>query len=99
MVASVRRETNRNDPQRKFGPVVVLDGHGFRDEAIRVQRLLQRLSRSCRAEGRNSGRNVGIERCESKILSLAATLWWALSNTDGGVSTNSPWTGSPLRVF
>src|SRR5438552_1851642 len=72
-----------------FGPVVVLDGDGFRDETNCVQRLLQRVSRTCRAERRNSGRSVGIQRCESQILSLAATLSWALSNTDGGMSTKA----------
>src|ERR1700730_5068484 len=90
LVASVRRKIDRNNSQRMFGPVVVLDCHGFRDETNRVQRLLQRISQSCRAKRRNSGGNIGIERCESQILSLEATLSGALSNTDGGVSRNSP---------
>ena len=93
LVPSVRRATDRNNPQRVFGPVVVLDGNGFRDETDRFQRLLQRVSQSCRAEGRNSDRNVRIQGCESPIISLAATLSWAVSNTDGGMSTNSPGTG------
>src|SRR5262245_13829954 len=79
LVSSVRGETDRNNPQRVFGPVVVLDGHGFRVEADRFQHLLQRVSQSCRAAGSDSNRNVGVHRRESQILSLAATLSWALS--------------------
>ena len=36
-----------------------------RDKTYGVQTLLQRVSKSCRAEGRNADRDVGIERRES----------------------------------
>src|SRR5262249_47508316 len=42
------------------------------------------------SQGRNSDRNDGIERCHSQILSLAATLSWAVPNTNRRMSTNSP---------
>src|SRR5215813_11263842 len=92
VVPSVCRATNRNNPQRVFGPVVVLDSNGFRNETDRFQRLLQRVSESCRPEGRNSDRSLRIQRCESPFISLAATLSWTVPNTDGGISTNSPCT-------
>jgi hypothetical protein len=38
-------------------------------------------------EGRRGDRNVRIQGCESPFISLAATLSWAVSNTDGGIST------------
>src|SRR3954469_18334722 len=82
-----------------FGPVVVLDGNGFRHETDRLQRLLQRVPGSCGAEGRNSNRNVRFQRCESSIISVAATLSWALSNTNGSMSTNSPETRSRLMDY
>src|SRR5262245_34173543 len=70
VVPSVCRATNRNNPQRVFGPVVVLDSNGFRNETDRFQRLLQRVSKSCRPEGRNSDCNLRIQRCESPFISL-----------------------------
>ena len=79
--------TKRNNPQRMFGSVVVLDGNGSRDETDRFQRLLQRVSQSRRPEGRNSDRNAGIQGCESPIISLAATLSRPVPNADGGMNT------------
>jgi transposase InsO family protein len=57
---------------------------------LRFQRLLQRASQSFGAEGENADRNIWVEARESSIVPLAATLSWALSNTDGGVRRNSP---------
>ena len=94
LVPSVRRAIDWNNPQRVFGPVGVLDGNGFRDKTKRVQKLLQRVSKSCWAERRNSDRNARMQRRESQIISLAATLSSAVPNTGRGMSTNSPATGS-----
>jgi hypothetical protein len=92
LVPSVRRATDRNNPQRMFGPVVVLDGNGFRDETDRFQRLLQRVPLSCGAEGRNADRDSGIERRRAETLSLAETLPRLIPNTNCCMRTNSPWT-------
>src|SRR5262245_58128079 len=93
LVPSVRRATDWNNPQRVFGPLVVLDTIGFRNEIDCFQELLQRLSQSCWVEGRNSDRDGRIQRCESQIVSLAVTLPRAVPDTNG-MTTNSPWTGS-----
>src|SRR5437016_2826969 len=81
---------------RVFGSVVVLDSNRFRNKTDGFPRLLQQTSRSCRAEGENSNRNVRIEGGESPIISLAVALSWPLSNPDDGMSTNSPGTRSIL---
>ena len=94
LVPSVHRATDRNNPQRMFGPVVVLDGNGFRDETDRFQRLLQRVPLSCGAEGRNADRDSGIERRRAETLSLAETLPRLIPNTNCCMRTNSPWTGN-----
>jgi hypothetical protein len=57
-----------------FGPVVVLDGNGFRDETDRFQRLLQRVPLSCGTEGRNADRDSEIERRRAETLSLAENI-------------------------
>ena len=85
LVASVYRETDRNNPPRVSGSAVVLDGNRFRNQTDLFQTLLQRASQSLGAEGENADRNIGIEGRESSIVPLAATLSGALSNTDGGV--------------
>src|SRR5262249_24981797 len=72
LVPSVRRATDWNNPQRVFGPVVVLDRCTFGDETDHFQRLLQWVSQSCRAEGRNADRNTRSQGCESPIILLAA---------------------------
>src|SRR6516164_2803437 len=81
LVSSVRRAIDWNNPKRVFGPASFLDGNGFGDKTSRVQGLLQQVSKSCWAQGRNSDRNARIQRCESQIISLAATLSWAVPNT------------------
>src|SRR5437870_4286674 len=40
VVPSVRRATDRHNPQRMFGPAVVLDGNGSRDETDRNPRVV-----------------------------------------------------------
>src|SRR5262249_27699534 len=47
---------------------------------------------SQRAKGRDANRNVGIEGYRFQILSLAEALSWAVSETNGGITANSPWT-------
>src|SRR5437867_6905608 len=58
--------------------------------AFRRRTLLQRVSKSCCAEGTNSDRNARIQRRESQIISLAVTLLWVIRNTGRGMNRNSP---------
>src|SRR5215471_7325123 len=90
LVSSFHRAINWNHPTRVFGPVAVLDGDRLGNKPYGVQGLLQLASNSRWSQGRNSDRNDGIERCHSQILSLAATLSWAVPNTNRRMSTNSP---------
>jgi hypothetical protein len=90
LVPSVRRATDRNNPQRMFGPVVVLDGSGFRDETDHFQRLLQQVPLLCGAEGRNADRDSGIERRRAETLWLAETMPRLIPNTNCCMTTNSP---------
>src|SRR5215813_14543513 len=76
------------------GSVAILDGNGFDEKVNWVQRLLQQASNSHWAEGKNSNRNAGIQRCEHQIISVAGTLPWALPDPNRGMSANSPATGS-----
>src|SRR5207249_741867 len=65
-----------------------------------VERLIGTIRRECLdrllfwtaadLEGETPGRDIGVPGCEPQILSLAATLSRAVSNTDSGVSANSP---------
>src|SRR5262244_1093972 len=93
LVSSFHRAINWNHPTRVFGPVAVSDGDRLGNKTYGVQGLLQLASNSRWSQGRNSDRNDGIERCQSQILSLAATLSWAVPNTNRRMSTNSPRTG------
>src|SRR5215468_1850058 len=99
LVSSFHRAINWNHPTRVFGPVAVLDGDRLGNKTYGVQGLLQLASNSRWSQGRNSDRNDGIERCHSQILSLAATLSWAVPNTNRRISTNSPRTGFLLVCF
>jgi len=81
---------DRKNPQRMFGPVVVLNGNGFTDETDRFQRLLQRVPLSCGAEGRNGDRDSEIERRRAETLSFAETLPRLIPNTNCCMRTNSP---------
>ena len=60
-VASFHRAIDRNSEAGVSGSVVILDGDGFGTEAIGLQRLLQQIPRSRRAEGTNSDRNDEIQ--------------------------------------
>src|SRR5262250_3161617 len=90
LVSSFHRAINWNHPTRVFGPVAVLDGDRLGNKTYGVQGLLQLASNSRWSQGRYSDRNDGIESCHSQILSLAATLSWAVPNTNRRMSTNSP---------
>src|SRR5439155_16626521 len=61
-------------------------------------RLFQRISGSRLAEGKHSDRDTDIQRRRFQIVSLAVTLSASLSDADGGLNSNSPWTPQPFRI-
>jgi len=69
---------------------VYLDSSAIVKLYARRRTLLQRVSKSCCAEGTNSDRNARIQRRESQIISLAVTLLWVIRNTGRGMNRNSP---------
>src|SRR5215831_14518633 len=99
MGASVHRAIDWNDSARVFGPVIVLDRDGFRDEAVCVPGLLQQTSNSLSTEGTNTGRRSGIQERGVETLSLAKALSRSISDANCCMSTNSPGTGAGFPCY
>src|SRR5262245_58898913 len=74
VIASVRRETDRNDPPGILGPNAILYGSGFGGQAPTLPGLLQSSTRAL-GLGRTAPRSRGsMYAIKIRFLSLAATL-------------------------
>jgi hypothetical protein len=92
-VASIRGAIDWDDSSRMSGPATILDGGGSGSKTGGFRKVLQQIPGSCVAGRSHSDRNVGIQRRQFQVLSLAETLSWFIPNTNSCMSTNSPRTG------